>query len=464
MKNTMKKKLAILLASFLILPALAAAGTAPDRAILRKAADQACQVAACAASNLQRRDLGGGIAEYTFVLRVGNGPYDAIGLHRVVREEAPFRPAHTRQALLMTHGDIWGFDAAFLSDPGHSLPTYLAKNGFDVWGIDLRWVRVPATVTDFTFMKDWGIEQDARDVSVALAVARGVRLLTGNGFDRMTLLGWSRGGIIGYAALNAETRVPQILRNVDGFIPVDIYLKTNDEVFRQNACRRYTAEQALLNAGIYQADNRVVQLVGSLAASDPAGASPVFPGLTNYQAALLSGEATFLFFPPDQQPVPAYHFTGGTFAAAPAPSGLPVPTGLLYSPAATWLKVLLGASPFQAERELADSDAAICGTPAARDVAFDDHLAQITVPVLYIGAGGGFGEYGVYTTTLLGSHDVTTHIVDLKPANDRLSDYGHADLFLGTNAQALVWKPILDWLRAHCTAGDIGNTSDRGHR
>jgi hypothetical protein len=28
-----------------------------------------------------------------------------------------------------------------------------------------------------------------------------------------------------------------------------------------------------------------------------------------------------------------------------------------------------------------------------------------------VGAGGGFGESGVYTTTLLGSTDVSTHIV-----------------------------------------------------
>jgi hypothetical protein len=443
----MKKKLSLLVA-FLLLPALAAAAS-PDRALLRKATDQACQLADCATSSLQRRDLGGGLAEYTFVLRLGAGPYDAIGLHRVVREEAPFRPVHTARALLMTHGDIWGFDAAFLTDPAHSLPTYLAKNGVDVWGIDLRWVRVPATATDFTFMKDWGIERDAKDVSVALAVARGVRLLTGDGFDRLTLLGWSRGGIIGYATLNDETRLPSLLRNAGGFIPVDIYLKTNDEGLRQNACRRFAAEQAALDAGQYQHDNRVVQLIGSLATTAPAGASPVFPGLTNYQAALLSGEATFLFFPADQQPVPAYHFTGGTFAAAPAPSGLPVPTGLLYSPEPTWLRQLLGASPFQAERELADSDAAICGTPTAPNVPFDDHLAQITVPVLYVGAGGGFGQYGVYTTTLLGSRDVTTHIVHRTPDSARLADYGHADLFLGRDAQTLVWKPILDWLRTH---------------
>jgi len=447
----MKRSIHLVLACVLSLPALSAhaAGTPDiptDRALLRQAAVLGCRQAGCTSSSVQRRDLGGGIAEYSYVLRVGTGTYDAIGLHRVVHELAPFRPVHTNRALLLTHGDIWGFEAAFLSNPGHSFPVFLAKNNIDVWGIDLRWVRVPATVTDFTFMKDWGIEHDAQDVEVALTVARAVRLATGNGLGRMTLLGWSRGGIIGYAAMNGETTVPPVFRNVSAFIPVDIYLKTNDAGFKQAACTRYAAEKALIDAGTYVATSgSIVETLGNLAVTAPAGGSPVFPGLTNDQAGLLAGEATFVFFPPDQQPVPFYHFTGGTFAA-PLPSGLPVPTGLLYSSKPVWFHELQGASPFQAERELADSDAAICGTP---DVTFDDHLAQIAVPVLYIGAGGGFGQYGVYTTTLLGSHDVTTHIVHLTPDSNRLADFGHADLFLGTNAQTLVWQTILDWVRTH---------------
>jgi hypothetical protein len=76
-------------------------------------------------------------------------------------------------------------------------------------------------------------------------------------------------------------------------------------------------------------------------------------------------------------------------------------------------------------------------------------LGDITVPVLYVGAGGGFGDSGLYTTTLLGSTDVTSHIVSLVPAAQPAIDFGHADLFQGTNAQSLVWQPILTWLQVH---------------
>jgi len=82
-------------------------------------------------------------------------------------------------------------------------------------------------------------------------------------------------------------------------------------------------------------------------------------------------------------------------------------------------------------------------------VPFDDHLADITVPVLYVGAGGGFGAFGVYTTTLLGSTDVSIHLTTLVPPADRIEDFGHVDLFLADDAAALVWQPILDWLQSH---------------
>jgi pimeloyl-ACP methyl ester carboxylesterase len=450
----MKKFLAVLSLS-LALPALAAADQTLDEATLQKAAERACDrtervllgfQGECTVSSLDRRVLTGDVAEYTFDVRVGAGAYDVITVHRVVRETAPFQPVHTDDSVLLLHGDIWGFRAAFLAEPARNLPVHLAQNGVDVWGIDQRWINVPASETGFAFMQGWGFEHDVQDLYLSLSVARGVRLFTGNGFDRMHLLGWSRGGMIGYAYLNAETQVPEGLRNVAGFIPVDIYLKTDDPGFREAACRRSAQRQAQLAAQTWQdSTGTLVQTIAFLATVDPDGASPIFPGLTNYQAALLTGEATFILLLPNE-PLPFYHFTGGTFAPEPAVSGLPIPTGLLYSPESTWVAMLQGAAPYQPTRQIADAELITCDQ---QDVPFDDHLAEVTNPVLYVGAGGGFGEYGVYTTTLLGSTDVTTHLVDLTPAELRLVDYGHADLFIGTDAQTLVWQPILSWLQAH---------------
>lgn len=385
----------------------------------------------------ERRALTADVAEYTFDVRVGEGEFDTIAIHRVVRESSPNVPAHTQRAVFLAAGDIWNFRAAFLTG-GHPLPVFLAENGIDVWGIDYRWTRVPATA-DTTFMQSWGLEQDASDLGFAIGVARHARAMTGSGFGKLFLLGWSRGGQIGYAYLNRESQLAPGLRQVQGFIPVDTYLKTDDAQLRALACQRQQNTEATIAAG--QTANPVgglVSLLGTLAVTDPNGASILNPALTNRQAGLLVGEATFAL-QGGLEPAPFYHFTGGVFDA----NG--TPAGLLYSNEADLFSFEQAAAPFQPNRELADADAATC---ESTDVLFDDHLGDITVPVFYIGAGGGFGAYGLYTTTLLGSTDVSSLVVNKVPSTQRLLDYGHADLFLANDAQALVWQPLLQWVNA----------------
>lgn len=442
---TLKKTTLLALAGILFLPvaslAQTADATAPQASLI------AGGTASQAFSNVERRALTADVAEYFFQVRVGTGPYDVIGVHRVVKEIAPYVPARAEEAVFFAHGDIWSFRAAFLTaaqsdalPDDQALPVFLAENGVDVWGIDFRWTTVPVTETDFGFMAGWGIEQDARDLGVAIGFARVTRALTGSGFGKVTLLGWSRGGQIGYAYLNGETRLPQGLRQVEAFIPVDVYLKTDVPELKALACLRQQGTEAAIASGAFANPvGGLVLAIGADAITDPDGPSQNVPGLTKRQAGLLVGAATFVLLQ-GTEPAPFYHFTGGTFDTA------GIPSGLTYSTERALFDFELGAAPFQPNQELADADAVIC---EQTDVPFDDHLAEITVPVLYVGAGGGFGEYGVYTTTLLGSTDVTTHIVSLLPPEARIADYGHADLFLANDAETRVWRTILDWVRAH---------------
>ena len=101
---------------------------------------------------------------------------------------------------------------------------------------------------------------------------------------------------------------------------------------------------------------------------------------------------------------------------------------------------------FQSLGDTIDGEALWCGD----DTPYDDHLEEITIPVFYVGAAGGFGKYGVYTTTLLGSYDkddVDTLIVELYPPGAAALDYGHFDLLFADNAESLVWKPIYKWIK-----------------
>ena len=436
----------LILAGILAMPMVSTAAetseTAPEVAAFSGIGDPAF-------SSFERRVVARGVAEYSFKLRVGRGPYDVIGLHRVVKESAPNVPAPAAQAVFLAHGDLWGFRPAFLGDvpsvlplpspTAPSLPVFLAQNGVDVWGIDFRWTLVPGGLPDYSFMQSWGLTTDAADLGIAISAARFARAAGGNGFGQVALLGWSRGGQIGYAYLDGESQLPAGLRQVKGFIPADIYLKTDVQQFRRLACARQTSEEALVNGGTYA--NPIggqVSDIGNLAITDPNTATP--SGLTNRQTGLLVGAATYVL-QGGTEPVPFYHMTGGTFDAATG-----APTGLLYTDEQALFKLEKAASPVQPFREQAEADASTCDLT---DVPFDDHLADITVPVFYVGAAGGFGDSGLYTTSLLGSTDVTSHIVSLVPAAQRAIDFGHADLFQATNAQSLVWQPILTWLQAH---------------
>lgn len=427
---------------------------------VRAAVSEACRAAgtlrglapaACGFGGIERRHLTGDISEYSFTLKLGSGEHDVVKIHRVVREKSPGVPRKTTHALMMVHGDIWGFDAAFLGSTlsgnvprEQSIGVFLASRGVDVWGIDLRWAQVPADTTDFTFMKDWNMGTHVGDIRVALGVARAVRGVTGSGFDKMTLLGWSRGGMLAYAYANEETRLPEGLRQVKALVPVDIAYKFNAEHEEQRAaaCQRYNLNKQLLDAGQYHSPQGVgVQTFGLLAASDPSGQSPIpgFPGLTNAQAALLVGSATHLLFAPFP-PVPGYHFNAGEFDA----SGLP--TGLQFTREAYFYDYLQTAAPFQSFTEQVEGEAIQCGEA---EVPYDDRLAEITVPVYYVGAEGGFGSFGTDTLSRLGSADVSSHVVQLQPSGARAIDFGHADLFLADNAREKVWSPIYNWIASH---------------
>src|SRR5438552_4072256 len=186
---------------------------------------------------VERQHLVDNIYEYSYVISTGNDAHHRVGVHRVVQEEHG-HPRPSDQAIFMVHGDFWNFNAAFLrgtSSPD-SLPVFLARRGVDVWGIDLGWTLVPGDTTDFTFMRHWGLQRDIDDLEQALSFARSVRTQTGSPDNRLVLLGWSRGGWIGYGLLNQESQERIEERNVRAYIPVDTFLKIQDPTIKGNMC------------------------------------------------------------------------------------------------------------------------------------------------------------------------------------------------------------------------------------
>lgn len=380
---------------------------------------------------LDRTELGDGLAHYRFDLRVGPGTFDIVRLHRIVRERAPWRPIRTHRAVMLTHGDGWAFAANF-SPAGGGLAHFLAADEVDVWGVDFRWALVPEATADRSFMADWDFATGVDDLGRALAVARGLRAATGSGLGRLHLAGFSRGGQLGWAYLGTETQRPAWWRHVDGFIAIDHAFKTDDEALRQSNCDSYDAIRAQIDAGETDSSFEVLIEIGDLATQAPGDPSPFFPSLDNADLAELVGAS------PGGGAIAHFHAVAGTID----PTTLS--TQLLYTQPGTWFRYLSSVSPFQPLGIDLEGAAIVCDE---LDVPYDDHLAEIAVPVLYIGTDGAFGTLGVHQTSLVASTDVTVLIVDQAP--DPVLDIGHNEIFLADDAASLVWQPMLDWIDSH---------------
>ncbi len=289
-------------------------------------------------------------------------------------------------------------------------------------------------------MKGWGVEKDTRHAEIALSVARQIRLITDQGVGPLHLLGFSYGGVIAYSVGGQETQMPHLLRNVKGLVAADMPMKFKEKFIRDYYCSSVVVDQANLDAGVYSDDSGLFfGGVGELAVSAPDDPSPFFPGLTNYQAALFGGTSTWLL---TGSPI-FWHFNAGMGEEFVDPNW--VPSDLRYTEARLSLDLDQALPPHEPMQTDFDVDAVLCG---AVNVPFDNHLREIAFPILYVGAGGGFGEYGYYTTSLTASKDITKFTVIFQPDAQRMLDFGHADLFMAKGAETLVWQPILEWLKA----------------
>lgn len=390
--------------------------------------------------NFNREVISGNIVHYSAIVRTGPGPYDQIGIHRVVKESRPFRPIHTQKALFLLHGDLKDFEGMWL--PGQFSPNlpddfglaaYLAGQRIDVWGITQGWNFVPAEETDFSFFADWGIQKEVDHLSIGLAIARLSRWIGGDGLDQMLLLGYSSGSATGYALLNEETLRPQILRQVKGYIAADLGVRSDDPewvaLWEDWHANFY---QPLYESGQYQ-DPLVFRDVSLLARSNPNGESPYLGGLTNLQAAL--------YFAGGQ----IFGTSNAHYHAPVLEDGLPVDLQFVTIP--QWLDFIENSAAY--EPILFEWDGA--QMIAMHDTPFVSHLGDITVPIFDLGAAGGIAPYTTAMLDYLGSTDITQLYVSTNP--DPLLDFAHIDLFTGYYAPELVWEPIRDWVAAHSTHG-----------
>jgi hypothetical protein len=392
-------------------------------------------VVAAPVAALTRRHVTADIYEYQFDLRVGATPNAIVRLHRVVRELAPFEPRPSTHAVMLLHGDFANFVTNFvptLGAPASSatgLAPFLAARGIDVWGVDRRWT-LPGTDGDTSDFGAMGVTQELGDIGTALEFAHATRSVTDGDPGRIVLAGFSHGAELTYAYAASDGRY------ISAIAALDIYydLSPDDADLRAYACSNATAEAAAVAQGTVDAPNSLFIEAGELDRSAPNDPSPIYgPPYTNREALLATVGSTYQFAPY----TPLYHL------AAPILDGDGNVIALRESTEDAVSAWFAAAPPHQSEREAADLDAIWCGKTARPG------LANIKVPLFYLGAAGAFGAHGLYSTRRVSSTDVTTLIVHRFGPARVAEDFGHGDILYATDAPSLAWTPLLDWLLAH---------------
>jgi pimeloyl-ACP methyl ester carboxylesterase len=131
-----------------------------------------------------------------------NGPYDKIGLHRLVNS------AVTPKGVIFINPGTYGNGEQLTSNPlsdnytkteNDSIAIYWANRGFDVYAIDYRTHFVPITLnaSQLGFMANWGWDQWISDIREAVTKVKQV-----SGVDKVFMVGFSFGGI---ATMNYAT-------------------------------------------------------------------------------------------------------------------------------------------------------------------------------------------------------------------------------------------------------------------
>lgn len=395
--------------------------------------------------SLRREQVSGDLYHYELVVPVGTSPNAKLRLHRFVREAAPYVPRHTTGGVMLMHGDFattltnFAPQLADPTSPVRGLAPYLAMQGFDVWGLDRRWT-LPGTTDDVSDFGEMGVVQETEDLRQALALARSLRAASGAGSDKLTLIGFSHGAQLAYTYAAVEGARPAAQRHVKAIVPIDMYAEISpaDPDLRAAACDNSAFEYELVAGGEIDSPNTFVIRIGERARTIPDELTPIgfLAGMTNREVLRLFLGQTYELAPY----APLYHLLAPSLDAAGAVTGF---TETSEAQAMSWTA---SAPPHQSMLEAADLDALWCGSTPAPIAA---PLSQIRVPVYYLGAAGGVGEQGLYTTTRVSSPDVTTRIVHRFGPARRAEDFGHGDLLYATDAPTLAWRPLAAWLAQH---------------
>jgi hypothetical protein len=365
--------------------------------------------------------VSGDVAKYKIKVKVGSGKYDNITLTNYVREIRPWH-THENKNLIILPGQA-------LTEKFYSaMAIYFAQHGYSTYVLDRRETNIPPTETDFSFMKSWTVDEQLNDTYKGIVASRNhTFFLSGKPARniKVSAIGHSHGALL-LTAYKASKYDDLPLGSVNRIVPVDIIIKYDPKYLEliQGQAQEFNVISNCIEDGTYQDSHMTIMLgVASLALSDPEGNSSM-PGITNIQLFRLLASQTYMF---SQYPyTPDYHYWSGNLS------------GLYYVNESQVLSTAFtgGAVPY-APMYMDQYMAGLMGNVGGYEI----DSSKVDSPVLYVGLGGGFGDYGSwwYKDEVGKTNDDVTTM--------NWKSQGHASILIDNNS-AKLWSKINEWLSA----------------
>jgi hypothetical protein len=363
----------------------------------------------------------GDVAEYKLKINVGPGEYDYIILTNYVKEKSAWSTTQSKNLIILPGQAL---TESFYSD----MAIYYAQQGYSTYILDRRETNVPAHETDFSYMENWTIDSYLSDTYGGIAVSRIHTAFLSDEYVEdieVTAIGHSHGALI-LTAYEASEYQDLALGSVDRMVPVDIIIKYDpkySELIQSQAQEFDTISRCIENR-TYNGNNMAAMMqIASLALTDPDRESPFQPALTNRQFFRLMATKTHAF---NAYPyTPNYHYWSGDLG------------GLYYVDENRLLNLTLtgGAVPYVSKY----LDLYMAGLMGNVD-GYEIDISRISSPVLYIGLGGGFSDYGSwwYKNEVGKINDKVTSI--------SWNNQGHGSIALDYNSPEL-WALIHNWIK-----------------
>ena len=357
---------------------------------------------------------------------LASGPYDKIGLHRLVKTGIT-----PKGVVFLTNCPMWGAGEQRISNPATdnwtktenaSQAIYWANRGFDVYAIDYRTHFVPQNLnaSQKSFTANWGLDVWVSDVKEAAEKVKQV-----SGSPKFFISAECTGGV---TALNFATKYWKT--DLLGIILLDpnFFSVGYPIVGRMNETNTYnlTAAMSNMNAGNFTYDPYAALKPGVAFALQNPGAPAVGPG---------GG-------PPSPTVNPATNQTWTNITEY--LSYLFRSTNIMgNSGNVSQVEYAMANGEFLPTRILIET-AAMINWVNCPDLTYDynDHYNEIGVPVLAFEAG----LFSNRTGTLRFVNGINNTLTGVM-----LPTYGHLDVYMGTNSAKDVSQPALDWMRSQIT-------------